>query len=142
MRYTQLIRGSTLAVVMALLVMPLTISAQTLERIKSSGTFNIGFVPDQPPFSSKSETGQPTGYSIDLCQKVADAAKDKLGLSGLKLKYSPTTIKSGLEMVANGEVDILCGDASEAKEVLDWKPKVSFEELTAMMDDSSRLGTG
>ena len=53
MRYTQLIRGGTLAVVMALLLMPLTVSAQTLERIKTSGTFNIGFVPDQPPFSSK-----------------------------------------------------------------------------------------
>jgi polar amino acid transport system substrate-binding protein len=123
MRYTQLIRGSTLAVVMALLMMPLTVSAQTLERIKSSGTFNIGFVPDQPPFSSKAETGQPTGYSIELCQKVADAAKDKPGLSGLKVKYTPTTIKAGLDMVANGEVDILCGAVTDT---LQRREQVSF----------------
>lgn len=106
MRYTQLIRRSMVAIVMALLVVPLGVSAETLERIKTSGTFNIGFVPDQPPFSSKGETGQPTGYSIELCQKVADAAKDKLGLSGVKVKYTPASIKAGLAMVANGEVDI------------------------------------
>ena len=31
------------------------------------------------------------------------------------------------------EVDYLCGDASKARRVLGWKPKVSFEELIEMM---------
>lgn len=31
------------------------------------------------------------------------------------------------------EVDRLCGDASKAKRILGCKPKVSFEELVAMM---------
>jgi GDPmannose 4,6-dehydratase len=31
------------------------------------------------------------------------------------------------------EVDTLCGDATKAKEKLDWQPKVSFEELVKMM---------
>ncbi|MGH9189466.1 MAG: GDP-mannose 4,6-dehydratase [Acidimicrobiales bacterium] len=31
------------------------------------------------------------------------------------------------------EVDILTGDASKAREVLGWKPRVGFEELVAMM---------
>ena len=34
------------------------------------------------------------------------------------------------------EVDVLLGDASKAKRVLGWEPKVSFEELTAMMIDA------
>jgi len=34
------------------------------------------------------------------------------------------------------EVDTLCGDASKVKEILGWEPKVSFEELTAMMIDA------
>lgn len=33
------------------------------------------------------------------------------------------------------EIDVLQGDASKAGRVLGWKPKVSFEELTAMMID-------
>ena len=34
------------------------------------------------------------------------------------------------------EVDVLLGDASKAKQVLGWEPKVSFEELAAMMIDA------
>jgi len=31
------------------------------------------------------------------------------------------------------EVDLLCGDASKAKRVLGWQPRVGFEELARMM---------
>lgn len=31
------------------------------------------------------------------------------------------------------EVDVLCGDASKARQVLGWEPKVSFRELAQMM---------
>ncbi len=34
------------------------------------------------------------------------------------------------------EVDLLIGDASHAKKVLKWTPKVSFKELVEMMVDS------
>jgi len=34
------------------------------------------------------------------------------------------------------EVDVLCGDASKARRVLGWEPKVGFEELVAMMIDA------
>ena len=34
------------------------------------------------------------------------------------------------------EVDHLQGDASKAKKVLNWKPKVSFSELVRMMVDA------
>jgi len=34
------------------------------------------------------------------------------------------------------EVDILCGDASKAKEKLGWEPKTSFEELVHIMVDN------
>lgn len=34
------------------------------------------------------------------------------------------------------EVDLLCGDASNARRVLGWQPKVNFEELVAMMVDA------
>ena len=34
------------------------------------------------------------------------------------------------------EVDALCGDASKARRVLGWEPKVGFQELARMMVDS------
>jgi GDPmannose 4,6-dehydratase len=37
------------------------------------------------------------------------------------------------------EVDVLTGDASKARAVLDWKPKVAFKELVAMMVDADLI---
>ncbi|HLI79352.1 MAG TPA: GDP-mannose 4,6-dehydratase [Candidatus Binataceae bacterium] len=34
------------------------------------------------------------------------------------------------------EVDLLCGDSSKARRVLQWKPRVKFQELVAMMVDA------
>ena len=34
------------------------------------------------------------------------------------------------------EVDVLCGDASKARQTLGWKPRISFEALVAMMIDA------
>jgi GDPmannose 4,6-dehydratase len=34
------------------------------------------------------------------------------------------------------EVDYLLGDASKAKKVLGWEPKVTFQELARMMTDA------
>jgi GDPmannose 4,6-dehydratase len=34
------------------------------------------------------------------------------------------------------EVDLLIGDASKAKKILDWEPKVRFHELVRIMVDA------
>jgi GDPmannose 4,6-dehydratase len=39
------------------------------------------------------------------------------------------------------EVDLLVGDSSKARNVLGWKPKVSFRELVAMMVDADLAAT-
>jgi polar amino acid transport system substrate-binding protein len=115
MKYLQLIRGSLMAVAMALVTMPLLASADTLERIKTSGTFTIGFVPDQAPFSSAAPGGA-KGYSIELCQRVAEATKARLGLTDLAVNYTATSVAAGLEKVAKGEVDLLCGSVTDTLE--------------------------
>lgn len=102
--------------------LPITGFAQTLDRIRSSGAIQIGFVPDQAPFSSASG-GKATGYSIELCRRVAEAVEAKLGGSRLALKYRPTTVSAGIDLVASGQVDLLCGAISAT---LARREKVSF----------------
>ena len=34
------------------------------------------------------------------------------------------------------EVDLLLGDPSKARKVLNWQPRISFQELVAMMVDA------
>jgi GDPmannose 4,6-dehydratase len=38
------------------------------------------------------------------------------------------------------EVDVLCGDASKAREKLGWEPRVRFQELVRLMVDADRVG--
>jgi GDPmannose 4,6-dehydratase len=42
-------------------------------------------------------------------------------------------IKRDDRFVRPTEVDLLIGDSSKARRVLDWEPKVSFEELVSRM---------
>ena len=50
-------------------------------------------------------------------------------MEGEAAKY----VKRDERFVRPSEVDLLVGDASKANEKLDWRPKVSFEELVERM---------
>jgi ABC-type amino acid transport substrate-binding protein len=85
-------------------------SAGTLDRIKDSGKLNIGYG-ESRPFSYKDESGNPAGFGVALCGKVADALKASLGLPSLTVNYVPTTRDEGLQAVADGKIDLLCDAA-------------------------------
>jgi polar amino acid transport system substrate-binding protein len=91
----------------ALLTLPLVAGANTLERVRSSHTFTLGYLPDLAPFS-KQEGDKAAGYAIDLCLKVADKLKSELGLSDLQVHYLPVTVADQVSAVSQGKVDILC----------------------------------
>jgi len=91
----------------ALLTLPLVAGANTLERVRSSHTFTLGYLPDLAPFS-KQEGDKASGYAIDLCLKVADKLKSELGLSDLQVHYQPVTVSDQVSAVSQGKVDILC----------------------------------
>ena len=122
MRYNKLIIIGILSMAMICGV-PLLASAQTLDRIQTLGTFNLGFVTDQAPVSFEAEDGKARGYAVELGQKVAEAVKAKVGLPDLRTKYIATSLKDGLDMVADGRIDLLCGATSDT---LKRRERVSF----------------
>ena len=54
----------------------------------------------------------------------------------INTKNNKTIIKINKKFFRPAEVDLLQGDASKAKKVINWKPKVNFEQLVKMMVDS------
>ncbi len=84
----------------------------TLKKIKDSGAMVIGYRENSRPFSFLGPDGKPTGYSIDLCQRIATAVQQELGLPTLEIKYVPVTVDSRVQAVANGTVDIECGSTT------------------------------
>jgi ABC-type amino acid transport substrate-binding protein len=92
--------------VLALLASPPASAGGTLDRVKQSGTLKLGYGPDNP--LSKGGSGSPSGFAIDLCNKIADAVKADLGSPDLKVEYVSVTREEGVGAVASGKVDVLC----------------------------------
>ena len=85
--------------------------ATALERIRASGTLNLGYRSDARPFSYQ-ESGKPTGYSIDLCQGVAESVKSELNLPGLKVDWVAVTPDNQFQALEQHQIDVLCGSTS------------------------------
>jgi polar amino acid transport system substrate-binding protein len=79
----------------------------TLDRISNANRITIGYRADAAPMSYRGESGQPEGYSIALCNRVADALKRTLARPSLAVEWVP--VASGFEDLAAGRVDLICG---------------------------------
>ena len=91
-------------------------SGATLSRIKQSSRIALGYRVDARPFAFKDESGNATGYSVALCQKVADAIKAELGLAELRVEWVPVTVADRFTALQQAKVDLLCGAESETLE--------------------------
>ena len=60
----------------------------TLKKIKTTGTFTLGYREAAPPFSFPGPDRRPVGYSIDLCTQIASDVQKHLG-TNLKLNWGP-----------------------------------------------------
>lgn len=84
-------------------------SSATLERIRKAGKVTFGYRTDARPFSFKDESGNPSGYSVALCMKVADAIKAELKVPTLGVEWVAVTLDNRFDQLQQGKVDLLCG---------------------------------
>ena len=91
-----------------LLAGPVAAQTGTLDKIRSSGVMTMGYIKSSAPFSFVDESGQPQGYSVELCRAIANGVRAQLKLPKLETRWVPLTIQNRLEAVANGKVDIEC----------------------------------
>ncbi|MGW8309553.1 MAG: amino acid ABC transporter substrate-binding protein [Thiogranum sp.] len=83
----------------------------TLAKIKNSNTITIAHGTAGRPFSF-TKNGEPTGYSIDLCQEIVTSLEKQLGIEDITIKWRAGTTPERLDMVENGAADIDCGTTS------------------------------
>ncbi len=113
--------------------------ADTLAKIKESGTIVFGYRKASPPFSFVDQSGKAVGYSIDLCKRIAAAVKDELSLNGIKIDYVPVTAENRFSMVRQGKVDIVCGSTTNT---LKRRERVAFTLLTFITGAEMLVRTG
>ena len=112
--------------------------AQTLERISTTKTIRIGFVPDQAPFAMLGPDGKPTGYAIDLCNQVV--AKIGQTVPGLSTDYTQLKLADAFASLAAGQVDLLCGALTitlRRRETVDFSEPIFVTGASALLRSDS-----
>ena len=87
-------------------------SEGTLEKIARTGEFVIGYRTDASPLSYENADGEPSGYSVDLCRRIAAAVKNQLGDSDIETKFVSVSSDNRISAVISGKIDIECGSTT------------------------------
>jgi glutamate/aspartate transport system substrate-binding protein len=90
--------------------------SRALRKMKETGIVTVGFRDRSIPFSYLDKQQRPIGYSIELCQRIVEAVRDRLKLPALQVKFRPVTSANRFSFVANGIVDLECGSTSNTVE--------------------------
>lgn len=86
--------------------------ADTLKKIKDSGSVTMGVRESSGALSYTLGDGKFVGYHVEICQNVLADVQKQLGLAKLDIKYQPVTSQNRIPLVQNGTVDIECGSTT------------------------------
>ncbi len=104
----QLIALSVLALVSG---MASAQAVDTLAKIKSSGTVNLG-VRDSSGLGFTLGNGKYVGFHTEMAERIVDDLKKDVGAASLKINYVPITSANRVPLVQNGTVDFECGSTT------------------------------
>jgi glutamate/aspartate transport system substrate-binding protein len=89
-----------------------TAQADTLAKIKSSGSVTMGVRESSGALSYTLGDGKFAGFHVEICERVLADVQKQLGLAKLPIKYQPVTSQNRIPLVQNGTVDIECGSTT------------------------------
>jgi glutamate/aspartate transport system substrate-binding protein len=90
--------------------------AGTLTKIRELGTVFLGHRESTVPFSyGMGPDNQPTGYTVEVCERVIDGIKKRLALPDLKVTPVPLPTNLRFTMLIDGIVDMECGASTNTK---------------------------
>lgn len=97
--------------VAALLILTLQpLAAATLDRVRETRVFRIGYRADAKPHSYRTDQGQPAGYVVDLCREVAASVGQTV--QNVQVNYVLVPADQRFAAVRDGRVNILCDPSS------------------------------
>src|ERR1700724_198879 len=88
----------------------------TLKKVTELGYITIGHREASVPFSYLDDKRQPVGFAIDICAKIVDAVKRELKLDKLEVRYQLVTASTRIPLMANGTIDLECGNTTNNAE--------------------------
>jgi glutamate/aspartate transport system substrate-binding protein len=90
--------------------------AGTLAKVKASRAVGLGYRQASVPFSYVTPSGQPVGYSLDLCDRIVDAIRAALGDEGIAVRYVAVDTRTRIPRLLDGTIDLECGTTTNTAE--------------------------
>ncbi|WP_422088011.1 transporter substrate-binding domain-containing protein [Variovorax sp.] len=117
----------------------------TLQKVKDSGIIQIGGRDSQIPFSYKLGSDSASiGFTNDICLKIVDAVKAKLGLAKLDVRYTMLNSANRIPLLQNGTVDLDCAtttNTTQRQQQVDFAPSHFVTNITAAVRKDSGINT-
>jgi glutamate/aspartate transport system substrate-binding protein len=88
-----------------------TAQADTLDKVKASGTVTMGVRDSSGALSFTLGEGKYAGFHVDICQRIL-ANLEKAAGKKLDVKYLSVTSQNRIPLTQNGTVDIECGSTT------------------------------
>ncbi len=95
----------------AVMVLPLWVSANTLEKVKSSGVITMGVRDSSGALSYTLGDGKYVGYHVEVCQRIIEQVEKSVGRK-IETKYVSVTSQNRIPLTQNGTIDIECGSTT------------------------------
>jgi ABC-type amino acid transport substrate-binding protein len=98
-------------------------AATVLERLSAGGKLVVAHRESSVPFSYLDADKKPVGYAMDLCAKLAEAVRKKIGKPNMEVEFLMVTPGNRIQMVQDGKADMECGSTTNNAE---RREKVAF----------------
>ena len=135
----------TLGLSAALICSAAFAQSDTLGKIKANGSISIGGRDSQIPFSYKpTGGGDPVGFTNDICLRIVDAVKAKLGMPNLEVRYTILTSTNRIPLLTNGTVDLDCATTTntvQRQQQVAFAPSHFVTSITAAVKKDSGINT-
>jgi glutamate/aspartate transport system substrate-binding protein len=83
-----------------------------LDKIRQTGELTIGYPLTTFPFAYRDAHQNPAGYTVEVCQEIAQYVKAALKMPRIDIRYNPDTSATRIPLLANGTIDLECGAAT------------------------------
>lgn len=119
MAYTNF--ATTALMVAAASTLPLSVNAQTLEKIAANNKITVSYREAAVPFSYALSPTRAVGFAVDLTDAIVDDVRIKLKKPSLQVARIPVTGQTRIPLLVDGTYDLECGSttntAARGKEV-------------------------
>ena len=104
--------ATTALMVAAIGTLPLSVDAQTLEKVAASNKITVSYREAAVPFSYSLSPTRAVGFSVDLTDAIVDDVRLKLKRPNLEVARIPVTGQNRIPLLVSGTYDLECGSTT------------------------------